>query len=193
MPPSVIAEKRCVGARLRAPGFFLGLGAKLAGGGGSCASPVAVAGESAGGHLALVLALTGGDKRWQPGFERLDCTVCACVDVHGVHDFEDSSGYFHFTHRRHHAMAASGVYEDDAAAPERPAWFANLGDDAGAGDDDEADADDGEADGATRRPRRRKKSSFLMFLEQVVVQKDIRIKNKYFFHCTTIRFASFQV
>ena len=35
MPPSVIAEKRCVGARLRAPGFVLGLGATLAGGGGA--------------------------------------------------------------------------------------------------------------------------------------------------------------
>ncbi|MCG8919894.1 alpha/beta hydrolase [Actinokineospora sp. PR83] len=47
---------------------------------------VAVTGGSAGGHLATMLALTGNDPRWQPGFEDADTSVQACAPHYGVYD-----------------------------------------------------------------------------------------------------------
>jgi acetyl esterase/lipase len=47
---------------------------------------VAVSGGSAGGHLSALLALTPGDPAFQPGFERSDTTVDACVPFYGVMD-----------------------------------------------------------------------------------------------------------
>jgi acetyl esterase/lipase len=47
---------------------------------------VAVAGGSAGGHLAALVALTPDEQRWQPGFEDLDASVDACVPFYGVYD-----------------------------------------------------------------------------------------------------------
>ncbi len=58
---------------------------------------VAVAGNSAGGHLAALLALTPNDPRYQPGFEEVDTSVAACVPYYGVHDFTDRFG--HWPHR----------------------------------------------------------------------------------------------
>ncbi len=46
---------------------------------------VAVTGGSAGGHLAAMVALTGGDPADQPGFEDADTSVQACVPLYGVH------------------------------------------------------------------------------------------------------------
>jgi acetyl esterase/lipase len=48
-----------------------------------------VSGCSAGGHLAALLALTGNDPTWQPGFEEEDTTVSGCVPLYGVYDFVD--------------------------------------------------------------------------------------------------------
>ncbi|KAJ0411057.1 hypothetical protein ATCC90586_008032 [Pythium insidiosum] len=57
---------------------------------------IAVAGESAGGHLASLMALTPTDKSLQPGFEHVDTSVRACVDTYGVHDVKDRHGlYYH--------------------------------------------------------------------------------------------------
>jgi acetyl esterase/lipase len=47
---------------------------------------VAVSGGSAGGHLSALLALTPGDPAFQPGFERSDTSVDACVAFYGVMD-----------------------------------------------------------------------------------------------------------
>ncbi len=47
---------------------------------------VAIAGGSAGGHLAALLALTPDAKEWQPGFEEADTSVDACVPFYGVYD-----------------------------------------------------------------------------------------------------------
>ncbi len=58
---------------------------------------VAVAGNSAGGHLAALFALTPHDKRYQPGFEAVDTSVMACVPYYGIHDFTDRFG--HWPHR----------------------------------------------------------------------------------------------
>ncbi len=50
---------------------------------------VAVAGQSAGGHLASMVALTANDPAYQPGFESVDTTVDACISYYGVYDFTD--------------------------------------------------------------------------------------------------------
>jgi acetyl esterase/lipase len=48
---------------------------------------VAIAGGSAGGHLAALAALTPNDPAYQPGFELADTGVDACVPIYGVYDF----------------------------------------------------------------------------------------------------------
>jgi acetyl esterase/lipase len=53
---------------------------------------VVVTGGSAGGHLAAMVALTANDPEYQPGFERVDTTVQACVPFYGVYDFLDRHG-----------------------------------------------------------------------------------------------------
>jgi acetyl esterase/lipase len=56
---------------------------------------VAVAGGSAGGHLAAMAALTADVDRYQPGFERADTSVQACIPLYGVYDFTNRKGYGH--------------------------------------------------------------------------------------------------
>lgn len=51
---------------------------------------VFVAGASAGGHLAALVALTAADTSWQPGFELEDSTVAGCVALYGVYDLVDT-------------------------------------------------------------------------------------------------------
>jgi acetyl esterase/lipase len=50
-------------------------------------SRIAVAGGSAGGHLASLLALTANRAEYQPGFEETDTSVTACVSLYGIYDF----------------------------------------------------------------------------------------------------------
>src|SRR5262245_31901100 len=50
---------------------------------------VVVTGGSAGGHLAALVALTANEPAYQPGFERVDTSVRACVAFYGVYDFTD--------------------------------------------------------------------------------------------------------
>ncbi len=50
---------------------------------------LAISGNSAGGHLAALTALTPGDAGWQPGFEHADTSVDACVSLYGVLDMTD--------------------------------------------------------------------------------------------------------
>ncbi|MCL4683135.1 alpha/beta hydrolase [Myxococcota bacterium] len=56
---------------------------------------VAVAGGSAGGHLAALLALTADDPEYQPGFEDADTRVQACVPIYGVYDFAHPGSTWH--------------------------------------------------------------------------------------------------
>lgn len=59
---------------------------------GADPSFVAVAGGSAGGHLAALAALTPDRPELQPGFEDADVGVQACVPFYGVYDFTDRQG-----------------------------------------------------------------------------------------------------
>ncbi len=54
-----------------------------------------VTGGSAGGHLAALLALTGNDPAYQPGFEAVDTAVQGCVAFYGVYDFTDRHRLWH--------------------------------------------------------------------------------------------------
>lgn len=50
---------------------------------------VAVTGESAGGHLAAMVALAHDDPALKPGFEQADCSVVAAVPLYGRYDMLD--------------------------------------------------------------------------------------------------------
>lgn len=50
---------------------------------------IVTTGESAGGHLCSLAALTPNLPEWQPGFEERDTQVNACVPIYGVYDFMD--------------------------------------------------------------------------------------------------------
>ena len=61
---------------------------------GADTSFLAIAGNSAGGHLASLAALTGNDPAYQPGFEDADTHVDACVGFYGVYDLLDRHGHW---------------------------------------------------------------------------------------------------
>lgn len=91
---------------------------------GADPSFLAVTGGSAGGHLAAMVALSGNDPVFQPGFEDADTSVQACVPVYGLYDFTDESGTKHSRQRlgaliRPLVMARDAKYPDDyrAASP----------------------------------------------------------------------------
>ena len=50
---------------------------------------IAVAGGSAGGHLAALAALTANDPQFQPGFEEADTSIQACIPIYGIYDLTD--------------------------------------------------------------------------------------------------------
>jgi len=53
---------------------------------------IAVTGGSAGGHLSALVALSAGDRSFQPGFEDEDTSVDACVPLYGVYDMTAGRG-----------------------------------------------------------------------------------------------------
>ncbi len=54
-----------------------------------------ISGNSAGGHLASLAALTPNDRTLQPGFEEADTSVAACLSFYGVYDFADRHAHWH--------------------------------------------------------------------------------------------------
>jgi acetyl esterase/lipase len=62
--------------------------AHIAGFGGD-PNMVVVAGGSAGGQLAALVALTFDNAELQPGFEHVDTRPAACVSLYGFYDFVD--------------------------------------------------------------------------------------------------------
>lgn len=57
-------------------------------------SLIVVSGNSAGAHLASLVALTPDRPELQPGFEEADTRVAACVSFYGVYDFKNRGGHF---------------------------------------------------------------------------------------------------
>jgi acetyl esterase/lipase len=55
---------------------------------------IVIAGNSAGGHLASLAALTPGQPELQPGFEDADTSVAGCCSFYGVYDFTDRHGHW---------------------------------------------------------------------------------------------------
>lgn len=53
---------------------------------------VAVAGSSAGGHLATMVGLTPNSPKYQPGFEAVDTAVQAAVSIYGAYDLTNRLG-----------------------------------------------------------------------------------------------------
>ncbi|MGH7820837.1 MAG: alpha/beta hydrolase fold domain-containing protein, partial [Candidatus Binatia bacterium] len=53
---------------------------------------IVVAGQSAGGHLATLAALTANQPEYQPGFEQADTRLQGCVSFYGVYDFTNRHG-----------------------------------------------------------------------------------------------------
>jgi acetyl esterase/lipase len=56
---------------------------------------IVISGNSAGGHLASLAALTADDRRLQPGFEDADTSVSACLSFYGVYDLADRFAHWH--------------------------------------------------------------------------------------------------
>lgn len=52
---------------------------------------IAITGESAGGHLSSLAALTANHAQFQPGFESSDTRVQAAVPMYGIYDFTNSN------------------------------------------------------------------------------------------------------
>lgn len=56
---------------------------------------IAIAGGSAGGHIAAMTALTADDPGLQPGFEDVDTSVQAAATFYGVYDLTNRLGAHH--------------------------------------------------------------------------------------------------
>ena len=86
-----------------------------------------LAGESAGGHLATLAALTANNPTYQPGFEAADTSCVAVIDLYGVHSFvkgknaervKQEDSFFNFLHQfvlTHSIRSHPSVYH--AASP----------------------------------------------------------------------------
>ena len=79
---------------------------------------IAIAGGSAGGHLAALAALTPNDPQFQPGFEDADTSIQACVPIYGIYDFRDED---HPGGERFSALLAKHVMK--ATVDEAPALY----------------------------------------------------------------------
>jgi acetyl esterase/lipase len=53
---------------------------------------VAITGNSAGGHLSSLAALTPNEPQWQPGFEDADTSVVAAAPIYGRYDWFTAHG-----------------------------------------------------------------------------------------------------
>lgn len=82
---------------------------------------VAIAGGSAGGHLASLAALTGNDPRYQAGFEDADTSVQACISFYGLYDLLDRDR--HHGHDRFVEMLQRWILKSDPVL-ERELWEA---------------------------------------------------------------------
>ncbi|RME45462.1 MAG: alpha/beta hydrolase [Deltaproteobacteria bacterium] len=87
---------------------------------------LATTGESAGGHLSSLMALTGNDPEYQPGFESADTSIQAALSFYGVYDFLDVQRYWRHDRMarllEHHVMKASMAEATEAYRKASPLW-----------------------------------------------------------------------
>ena len=89
---------------------------------------VFVAGGSAGGHLAALLALTANDPALQPGFDEDDTGTAGCIALYGVYDFVDASGSATPTSGASWSGVCSSSFEGESLAAASP--IGRVGEDA---------------------------------------------------------------
>jgi acetyl esterase/lipase len=98
---------------------------------GADTSFLAIAGNSAGAHLASLAALTQNRPEYQPGFESGDTSVNACVGFYGIYDFLDRRGQLaHDGMKRllaRHVMKASPVEAVEAYEAASPVARVHAG------------------------------------------------------------------
>jgi len=87
---------------------------------------VAVTGGSAGGHLAALAALSGGDPAYQPGFEEADTSVQACLPVYGVHDLLAADGRPKWPYLATHVLKVAPEQDPEAWRRGSPARCARA-------------------------------------------------------------------
>jgi acetyl esterase/lipase len=93
---------------------------------------VAVAGGSAGGHLAALLALTPNEPEYQPGFEDTDTSVQAAVPIYGVYDFVEPGKHWgrEGLGRFLEKQVMKTTYQEDPKAFEKASPLHRIGPDA---------------------------------------------------------------
>ncbi|HYZ93553.1 MAG TPA: alpha/beta hydrolase [Actinomycetota bacterium] len=70
-----------------------------------------VSGNSAGGHLSMLAALTANDPSFQPGFESADTAVQAAAPLYGVYDFTATIAGELKGGRRRHKLGSLRFFE----------------------------------------------------------------------------------
>ncbi|KAI8912282.1 Alpha/Beta hydrolase protein [Powellomyces hirtus] len=79
---------------------------------------IAISGNSAGGHLAAMAAMTPNDPYYQPGFENVDTTVQACVGMNPVLDVTNHKRYWKHKFQEWFASSVAGLPNGFAANEE---------------------------------------------------------------------------
>nr|KAJ3421364.1 hypothetical protein HK105_003755 [Polyrhizophydium stewartii] len=74
---------------------------------------ITLVGVSSGGHLATMVALTSGERKYQPGFEDADVSVQAVVSISGVYDLTNFKNHFGFNLKGWFSREVAGQQADD--------------------------------------------------------------------------------
>ena len=94
-----------------------------------------LAGDSAGGHIAALAALTAGRAEYQPGFEGRDTSVLGVVDLYGIHSFirskrgertKQEDGFMAFL--AHYVMSATADDRPELYEAASPIWYLQAND-----------------------------------------------------------------
>lgn len=79
---------------------------------------IAISGNSAGGHLAALAAMTQNDPYYQPNFDDVDTSVQACVGINAVLDVTNHKRYWRYKFQEWFATHISGMKDGFTANEE---------------------------------------------------------------------------